>query len=215
MSPLSTAQLTALHDQHSIQGDDLALICHLANVEGIFEGIESWSFEQFLGFTLHVFITTDSQYVREQIALKLPKFGSVVVRSLIKIAHHAQSSSNVKALALQSLDSMAPYSVVIGLARMLEDESASDLSPIVIRSLATRVRKSDKKILRLLPQLLSQQNWQLVKAHIFPKISYSGLRARVTNGGEPLRIPLVVNQADIDRQPEKTPLQATHLSACS
>ncbi len=119
--PLSAAQLSELQSQHSLQGEDWLSICILSEVEGIFESAQSWSFEEFLGFTLHLFITTDAPHIRAQVAQKLPKFGNRVVLPLFKILHHFQAiadsqadaqtsalASDVSALATQSLSQMAP-----------------------------------------------------------------------------------------------------------
>ena len=119
--PLSAAQLSELQAQPSLQSEDWLSICTLSEVEGIFESAQSWSFEEFLGFTLHLFITTDSPHVRAQVAQKLPKFGSRIVLPLIKISHHFQAiadaqtdartsalASDVATLAAQSLSQIAP-----------------------------------------------------------------------------------------------------------
>ncbi len=118
---LSKLQVSKLEAQHGLQGEDWLSICTLSEVKGIFESAQSWSFEEFLGFTLHLFITTDSPHVRAQVAQKLPKFGSRIVLPLIKISHHFQAiadaqtdaqtsalASDVTALAAQSLSQIAP-----------------------------------------------------------------------------------------------------------
>ncbi|PZO46720.1 MAG: hypothetical protein DCF15_19965 [Phormidesmis priestleyi] len=118
---LSAGQLSNLQAQHSLQGEDWLSICTLSEVEGIFESAQSWNFEEFLGFTLHLFITTDSPHVRAQVAQKLPKFGSRIVLPLVNILHHFQAiadtqtdarnsalASDVAVLAAQSLSQIAP-----------------------------------------------------------------------------------------------------------
>ncbi len=118
---LPAAQQSELQAQHSLQGEDWLSICTLSGVEGIVENAQDWSFEEFLGFTLHLFITTDSAHVRAQVARKLPKFGSRIVPPLIRILHHFQAIANtqtdaktsalacdVSTLAAQILSQLAP-----------------------------------------------------------------------------------------------------------
>jgi len=89
MTTLSKVQLAELHAQHTLQADDWMLICKLANVEGFFEQAASWRFDQFFGFTVYLFVTTESASDRQQLAHLISKCGSKAVLSLVRILHHA------------------------------------------------------------------------------------------------------------------------------
>lgn len=123
-----------LQAQHTLQSDDILKICHLANIENIFDQIESFSFEQFFGFACHLFITTESQQARKELASILPKFGSISVFSLLKISHHLSTPKSslereqqLGELAMNSLKAMPVPTLVIGLAEIIETEANSDL----------------------------------------------------------------------------------------
>lgn len=147
---LSAAQSSELEAQHSLQGEDWLSICTLSGVEGVFESAQSWSFEEFLGFTLHLFITADSAHVRAQVAQKLPKFGSRIVLPLVNILHHFQAiantqtdaqtsalASDVSALAAQSLNQIAP-NCLAAIAGERSDSILSQISELLSSDLLSK-----------------------------------------------------------------------------
>ncbi|MEL6491804.1 MAG: hypothetical protein AAFQ95_17745 [Cyanobacteria bacterium J06621_3] len=83
-----------LQAQHTLEQSDWLNIYAIAQTENNSQAqseIDSFGFEQFLGFTCHLFVTTGSQQSREQLATILPKFGSIAVFPLLKIAYHFKS----------------------------------------------------------------------------------------------------------------------------
>lgn len=235
MPLLPNVQFTALQAQHSLQSNDLIRICHLAKVEGIFKSIESWNFEQFFGFTLHLFITTESPHTRQQLSQLLPKFGSRVVLPLIKIAHHFPAGTHepihdvrtdVRTLALQSLSHMAPPSFIIGLREVLELECVDELMPILLAALVKLThQQNDETILLLLAQLLPKESWKLVEGPFRQKLSQQSFNVRLDDEESPLKIKVVTDTSSVNQnypasqsanQPTtKTSLEIPILSSCS
>lgn len=176
-----------LQAQHTIQSNDLLKICHLAKVENTFEKVESFSFEQFFGFACHLFITTESQSCREQLAVILPKFGSIAVFSLLKISHHLSDSNStlqreqqIAKLAAQALQAMPVDTLTIGLAQALEDNESShshhNIFSIVAPALITLTAHHGENILARLSQKLSPRTWNTLQQNLLQTLS--GLRAQ-------------------------------------
>ncbi|MEM9149107.1 MAG: hypothetical protein AAGB19_01455 [Cyanobacteria bacterium P01_F01_bin.3] len=176
-----------LQAQHTIQSEDLLKICRLAKIENIFDKIESFSFEQFFGFTCHLFITTESERTREQLAALLPKFGSIAVFSLIKIAHHLDDSESslarerqVVRLAMESLKAMPLPTLLIGIAQMIDEERVpsqqKDTAAMVAPVLITLTAHHGENTLSLLSQRLSTQAWKELQQQLLQALSH--LRAQ-------------------------------------
>ncbi|MEM9808763.1 MAG: hypothetical protein AAF959_26195 [Cyanobacteria bacterium P01_D01_bin.56] len=85
MSTLIGSDFVALHGQHTLQYADWMDVYTLAKAEGIGEYLDSYDFEDFLGLAVYVFITTQSQDVRQQLSFLFPKLGSSIVLPLLKI----------------------------------------------------------------------------------------------------------------------------------
>jgi len=189
-----------LQAQHTIQSDDLLKICHLAKIENVFEKIESFSFEQFFGFTCHLFITTDSQQVREQLAAILPKFGSVAVFSLLKISHHfstVESSTGqeylgqeqqLAELSMRCLTSMSVPALIVGLVQAIEAEennnSHHDIANMVAPALITLTAHHGENILSMLSNKLSSATWNRLQQQLLQTLSV--LRAQASLKSTPL-----------------------------
>lgn len=171
MPTLLDPRLVALHSQHSIQSQDLLEICELATTEGMLEDFASYSFNDFLGLTIHLFLTTQSQQTREQIALQLSKFGSAVVVPLIKIICRVQSRADIQVLASQSLEQIGLYPVIIGLSQMLDDETDQTLRTAAFQRLMQIVQDHTPSVLLVLPKLVSQKTWQLLKLQFLQEAS--------------------------------------------
>ncbi|MEO0349338.1 MAG: hypothetical protein AAF282_04725 [Cyanobacteria bacterium P01_A01_bin.15] len=195
MPHLSDTRLIALHSQHSIQSHDLLTICNLAKAEDSVETIESSNFDQFLGFAVHLFVTTQSQHTREQLSQKLPTFGSAAVLPLLKILWHGSSPSDLKALARQSLENMTLYSLIIGLGRVLDLEVDAGLRAIAIQMLRKIIQENDQYILLLLPKLVSQKTWQLLKAQLLDESPYPVFNTRLVEDRYFVQV-RVVNERD-------------------
>jgi len=162
--------LTALLSQHTLQSDDLLLICELANVDGIENQIDSWSFEQFFGLAVYLFVTTESSHTRRQLAQVLPKFGSRTVLSLVKILHQHQLPTELRLLALQSIEKIPPYALTYGLTQVLETDNTFE--PFVLRTLASLIHERDESILLLLSQLLTQEHWHALEPRLLERLPY-------------------------------------------
>lgn len=176
------ASSTQLSAQHVLKGEDLLQICSLAHrslsstatttAEQLLEQISTFSFEQFFGFTCHLFITTDVPEVREQLAELLPKFGSIAVFSLVKIAYYFQDTTAIHRLALQSLETMPVQPLSIGLAGVIEEHSEAALMPkVVVPSLIRLIEHYGEAILLLLSQQLSTAHWQQTETQLVEALS--------------------------------------------
>lgn len=187
-----------LQAQHTIQSDDLLKICRLAKVENIFDKIESFSFEQFFGFTCHLFITTESQSCREQLALLLPKFGSLAVFSLLKISHQLSDADHslereqqISKLAMQSLKSMPVPALVIGLAQAIEIEEPSshhDVIAMVAPALISLTAHHGENILSLLSQKVSVTAWNELQKQLLQSLTALRAQAPTRNSEHPIKI---------------------------
>ena len=185
MTTLSKVQMIELHAQHTLQADDWMLICKLANVEGFFEQAASWRFEQFFGFTVYLFVTTESASDRQQLAHLISKCGSQAVLSLVRILHHAHYSNDLPAgfkgsdlapLALKSLEEMKPYTLVLGLIEVLEHADAAELMPTIVKALVKVIHEDSGAVLSLLPQLVPADIWQTLKAKMLQDPSFPTVR---------------------------------------
>ncbi|MBE9063869.1 hypothetical protein [cf. Phormidesmis sp. LEGE 11477] len=189
MTALSTAPGNTLHTQHTLQTQDILLICQLAstNPENTLEQIQSWSFEQFFGFVCHLFVTTESADIRQQLADLFPKFGSIAILSLVKIAHYfdlqARNQSRnqshldrhfpleVQTLALQALGNMPVETLAIGLAQAIEADTDGDLQRTIAAFLAKAFYRNEKDILSLLSQYLSKKSWCAIENSLIQALS--------------------------------------------
>ena len=173
MPTLFDTHLIDLHSQPSIQSHDLLTICALAESEGMVESIDSYSFDQFLGLTIHLFVTTQSQDIRQQLAQHLTKFGSAAVSPMVKILWQMRSHSSLQLLAQDSLEQMDPYALIIGLSHVLDRETDDDLRTVAIKMLVTlMMQDSEQSVLLLLPKLVSDTTWRLLKRHLLAEKNY-------------------------------------------
>ncbi|MDV3353358.1 hypothetical protein D0962_05830 [Leptolyngbyaceae cyanobacterium CCMR0082] len=172
MSILFDASLVALHSQHSIQSQDLWEICACAHDEGVDDNFSTYSFDDFLGLTVHLFITTQAQQVRQQLALKLHKFGSAIVSPLIKTLHQMQTQEEIQLLVQQSLDRLAPHALIIGLSQLLEHEIDNTFRTTAMQRLMDLIHAGDQTVLLVLPKLVSTKTWRLVKLQQLQEIPY-------------------------------------------
>ena len=187
MTTLSSATRDTFHTQHTLQSQDILLICQLAdaesNVEDTLEQIQSWSFEQFFGFTCHLFITTESSKLRNQLATLFPKFGNIAILSLIKIVYYFDLrernqpssdpyfSTEVQALARKVLEDMPTPTLAIGLAQIIEADTHSALSQTIAAFLAKVFYKKEEDILSLLSRHLSKDSWHAIEASLIRELS--------------------------------------------
>lgn len=172
MPTLLDTQLSALYSQHSLQNQDLLTIVTLAKAEDVVDNIETYGFDDFLGLTIHLFVTTQSQQVREQLALKLPKFGSAVVLPLVKILCRMQTRDQVQLLAQQSLDKMVVYPLIIGLGQVLDRETDETLRTTAVHLLTKLVQENDQSFLLVIPKLVSSKTWHLLKLQLLETLPY-------------------------------------------
>jgi len=204
MPSVSNAQRTILQTQHTLQGNDLTAICNLAGVEGadidsLLTSIVCWDFDQLLGFTLHLFITAESAEVRTQVAQLLPKFGSKIVRPLIKIAHHfceqtpqsgsLQGRSDISALAQQSTQQINPQALSVGFIEVLTSNNAEGLLPSVVNCLTSLRVEHYETVLAGLAQQLTSQTYQMLERQILNACSHAPLQERC----EPIEMPSTTN----------------------
>lgn len=172
MPTLLDDRLVSLHSQHSLDSHALFEICALANAEGMVDAIDSYSFKDFLGLTIHLFVTTQSQETREQLALQLPKFGSEVVLPLLKIVCRIQSQKNLQSLTQQSLEKISLYPRIIGLSQVLDREVDSSLRAMATQQLLQLIQANQPSILLLLPRLVSKRTWHLLKVKLLQESPY-------------------------------------------
>lgn len=155
----------ALHSQHTLQYSDWMTISNLAKSENIDESLDSWDFEDFLGLAVYMFVTTQSQDTRIQLSQLLPKFGSAAVLPLLKILCKRKVfvEQGIPTLAQQSLNTMSPYPLAIGLNQALNLKSQADLKIVALQTLKQLFQSYGEPSTRLvLSQLLSEANRQLV-----------------------------------------------------
>jgi len=196
MAALSTANSNTLHTQHTLQSQDILLICQLAsttaNAEHTLEQIQSWSFEQFFGFTCHLFVTTESSSVRQQLADLFPKFGKIAILSLVKIVYffdlqRTQASSaarfptEVQHLSLVALENMSAQNIATGLAQAIEEDTHGTLRPTIVSLIARVFYNNEEDILSLLSQHLSKDSWYAIETSLIDELS-SPQTQRVVEG---------------------------------
>ena len=198
MSTFPNARLTALHGQHSLQSDDFLTICNLAKAEGRIETVESYSFNEFLGLTVHLFVSTQSRHTCEQVSQILPKFGSAVVLPLLKVTCYdcADDIQNLPALAQQSLERMGLYPLLIGLNQVLDAEEDKPLRTVALELLLKNIAQScDRSVPLLLPEFLSKESLQLLESYSFEETTGSIKHAEDINT-QPLIPIYVVTEPD-------------------
>ncbi len=176
-----THQLTdELNAQHTIQGEDLLAICAIASretsIDKTFDQINNWRFEQFFGLACHLFITTKSQQSRVQLANLLSKFGSTAVVSLVKIAHHFDTSilaqNEVSQLAIDALKEMPLQTLVIGLAPVIKDRVDShELMPTIVPLLITLAAHHQTSLFAALSQRLPGEVWNSLQTQLLSELS--------------------------------------------
>lgn len=164
MSTLIDSDFVALHSQHTLQCADWLEVYALAKEEGIGECLDSYDFEDFLGLAVYLFITTQSQSTRQQLSSLFPKLGSAIVLPLLKILckEAVFVERNIPLLARQSLNSMAPYALVIGINQVLGTNIQDDLKAVALQSLRQRLQTCEPPVCLVLSQLLSEANRKLV-----------------------------------------------------
>ncbi|MEM8614093.1 MAG: hypothetical protein AAGF93_18870 [Cyanobacteria bacterium P01_H01_bin.105] len=192
MPTLLDIRLVTLHSQHSIDSHDLSQICALANAEGMVEAMDDYRFKDFLGLTIHLFVTTQSQATREQLALHLPKFGSEVVLPLLKVICRMSSKEDLLSLAQQSLKKMALYPRIIGLGQVLDREVETPVRTVAIGQLLQIIRAHEPSILLLLPRLVSQKTWHLLKLQLLQESPYPRFSIGCDNHDHPVQLDMAL-----------------------
>ncbi|MBX2866094.1 MAG: hypothetical protein KTR27_21280 [Leptolyngbyaceae cyanobacterium MAG.088] len=164
MSNSIDSDFVALHSQHTLQHADWMTISELAKAENISGCFYAWDFEDFLGLAVHLFVTTQSQDVRQQLSQLLPKFGSAVVVPLLKILCKKEvfAEINIPALAQKNLNEMELYPLVIGLNQILSLNFQDDLKALALQTLRQLLQSCEQSTNLVLSQLLSEANRQLV-----------------------------------------------------
>ena len=163
---VKTTLQQAIDAQHSLQSEDMAFICHAAEVANMADEVLSWTFEEFFGFSFYLFITTDSPYIRKQLGHRLHKFGSRAVLSLIKIASQAQLSCELRAIAAENLQQMPAAVFSIGLINTFQDPKASQLMPVILEAITCRISAGDRDILSQLSQHLPKEIWLFLERRL-------------------------------------------------
>ena len=161
---LSDSYLIDLLSQHSLQGHDLRHICELAAVDNLVSQVEDWSFEQFFGLAVYMFVTTELAEVRQQLSGIIPKFGSRAVWSLVKIVHQSELPAELQLLARYSLEQVSPYGLTYGLSQMLA--AGSEYETFALKTLAELAQQRDEPIMLLLSQLLPSDRWQALEPRL-------------------------------------------------
>ena len=162
----------SFHSQNSIQSHDVLTISALAKTEGLTDDINTYSFDDFLGLAIYLFVTTQSQQTREQLSLHLSKFGSAAVLPLVKILCRIRLHKSVRQLAQQSLDNMELYPLIIGLSHVLDREVDDALRTTAIQALIRITQEHNQSVLLLLPKLVSQKTWRIVKSKLLAVSPY-------------------------------------------
>ena len=172
MSTPPDSRFIELHSQHTLQYHDLLTIYNLAKDEGMAENIDSFSFNDLLGLTIHLFVTTQSQRTREQLSQQLPKFGSSVVLPLIKILCHKQLGhvDNLHVLTQKSLDRINPHALLIGLNRVLTLETDPQLGTAARQIVKNLIQTHDRSVLFLLSKLIFQEHWLPLNTSSFEEL---------------------------------------------
>lgn len=196
LSVQKTAQLNnQLHTQHSIQGEDLLKICSLASfgegAEEIFEKVSALKFEQFFGFACHLFVTTDSLAVREELANILPKFGSIAVLSLLKITHHFQhhpQNRSVAHLATHSLTKMALQPLAMGLADTISSAESDEILSTLVSTLIQLTYHHEEALFTLIEQQTPAARWNIVKTELLRVLAEKRYQERFIEQPQPVKV---------------------------
>lgn len=168
------SDFVALHSQHTLQHADWLAVFAIAKNEGVGEHLDSYDFEDFLGLAVYLLVTTQSQYNREQLSQLLPKFGSAVVLPLLKILYKQDvfAEQAIPILAQQSLDTMAPYSLIVGIDQVLGMNIQDDLAVVALRVAKQLLQSCEPSTCLILSRLLSETNRQLVSEFSMPRSEY-------------------------------------------
>lgn len=164
MTTLGDPRLIALHRQHTVQNDDVLTLYHLAKTEGISEDLESLNFEQVLGLSCYLFVTTRSIYTRQKLSHILPRFGSDVVGPLVRVLNHFQPSSELGKLALQSLGRISSTTLAIGLSDLLAHESPDEFKSTALQLLAELLHRSGDDVRFWVSRLVPVKYWRSLEA---------------------------------------------------
>ena len=164
MSILIGSGFVALHSQHTLQHADWLAVYALAYDEGVGECLAAYDFEDFLGLSVYLFITTQSPGTRQQLSQLFPKFGSAIVLPLLKILCRKELfvEQNIPMLAQQSLNEMTPYSLIIGLNRALDLTGQNNLKALTLQTVNQLLQSCEPSVHLVLSQLLSETNRRLV-----------------------------------------------------
>lgn len=165
MPTLQDTHFAALHSQHTLQQADLFAIYAFANHEGMNETIDSYSFEDFLGLTVYLFITSPSQDAREQLAQLLSKFGSAAVLPLLKILCKKDLlvEKNIQPLVQQTLSQMAPYPLAIGISQILDQNVNDELKTVSLQVLKQLIQTCESPTRLELSQVFSETAWNRIE----------------------------------------------------
>lgn len=175
MPTVLSNHFTTLHSQHSLQHADLLAIYHLAILEEMDDSIDSFSFEELLGLTVYLFVTTQSQDSREQLSGLLQKFGSAAVLPLLRVLSRKDAvvSESLPVLAQKSLNEMGGYPLVIGLDQVLTHSMENDLKTVALEVLRQRLQLLEQGDLLLLQQVLSETTLELVEDLLLGGIGFA------------------------------------------
>lgn len=209
MPTLLDDRLVSLHSQHSLDSHALLKIGALADAEGMVDAIDSYSFKDFLGLTIHLFVTTQSQETREQLAQQLPKFGSEVVLPLLKIVCRIQSQTSLQSLAQRSLEKIALYPRIIGLSQVLDREADIALRAVAVQHLLQLIQANQPSILLLLPRLVSEETWHLLKVRLLQESPYPKFNLGADDSRYSMQsiVPKQDKQQHIQTKPEEKDLR--------
>jgi len=189
-----------LHAQHSLQSEDILKVCSLAqigeNTQETFEKISTLNFEQFFGFTCHLFVTAESQTVRETLANILPKFGSLAVLSLLKISHHFQArlqtnsdsndaDRNVVELANYSLETMELQPLAIGIANAITASESDEIMTTLVPTLIKLTYHHGAALFSLIEQQTVESRWNVVKIELIRTLAELRYQERFTDNAQP------------------------------
>lgn len=161
MSTLQDTRFADLHSQHTLQQTDLLAIYAFASNECVDDPIDSYSFDDFLGLTVYLFITTPSQDTREQLAQLLSKFGSAVVLPLLKILCKKDFlvEENIQVSVHQAFSHMAPYPLAIGISQTLDRDVNNELETAALQLLKQLMQTCESSTRSTLSQLFSETAW--------------------------------------------------------
>ena len=185
-----------LHAQHSLQSEDILRICSLASIEEstekTFEKVSTLNFEQFFGFTFHLFITTESLAVREELSRILPRFGSLSVLSLLKAIHHFNShpeaDNHIVQLATRSLEAMELPPLVVGLANTItaheNDEMLGTLVPILIQL----TYRHGGNLFSLIEQQTVAERWNILRIELIRTLAEKRYQERFIDNVQPIKV---------------------------